>query len=238
MSRLRSITLELGGPPEWISDGEIALESHRKNYGPNGPQQLVVLWWNWPRDHWNELRDDLSMNFFDEPPQGLVDNGEMTKEQLETATEFVEELIGLGVLKLPSETLLNNFPLFLVEKVIRGQWRCIADGKSGGQHNVCSSDLVHLGTPDDILYSGGFSAVIDISKFFHMFPTVSSEQKYMSLIHPRTGMLYIYATCPMGTRNSPGGTGRFGNAFIRMLSNRCLLFQGTPRRNDFLCRLA
>jgi hypothetical protein len=181
------------------------------------------------------------MNFLEEPPKGLVDNSSMMAEQLETAIKFVDELIKLGVLRRPQEPLQNNFPLFLVEKSTRGQWRCIADGKSGGQNDVCSSDPVHLGTPEDVLpflYTGGFSAVIDISKFFHMFLTVPSERKYMGLIHPKTGEHYCYCSCPMGTRNSPGASGRFGNAFMRMLVNGCGLFHGTPRRNDFLSRLA
>jgi hypothetical protein len=71
-----------------------------------------------------------------------------------------------------------------------------------------------------------------------MFPTVPSERKYMGLIHPATGAHYVYATCPMGTRNSPGATGRFGNAFIRMTLEGCPRFHGMARRNDFLCRLA
>jgi hypothetical protein len=181
------------------------------------------------------------MNFLTAPPAGLVNNSEMTDEQLEIATQFVDELIELGVLELPTEPLQNNFPLFLVEKTTRGDWRCIADGKSGGQNEVCSSDPVHLGAPDDILpflYTGGVSAVIDISKFFHMFPTVPAERKYMGLVHPKTGVHYWYATCPMGTRNSPGASGRFGNAFIRMLNSSCEVFRGTARRNDFLCHLA
>jgi hypothetical protein len=156
------------------------------------------------------------MNFLEEPPPGLVANSDMTEEQLVTATQFVEKLIALGVLERPREPLVNNFSLFLVEKTTRGEWRCIADGKSGGQNDVCSSDPVHLGTPDDILpflYTGGFSAVVDISKFFHMFPAVPSKRKYMGLTHPGSGEPFCYATCPMGTRNSPGASGRFGNAF-------------------------
>jgi hypothetical protein len=72
---------------------------------------------------------------------------------------------------------------------------------------------------------------------FYMFPTVKAERKYMGLIHPKTGEHFCYATCPMGT-GSPGASGRFGNAFMRMLVDGCPLFQGTARRNDFLCRLA
>jgi hypothetical protein len=241
LNRLCEVTAELDGPPSWIEEGKAILAAHRENYGPDGPKNVVVLWWNWPREHWEELREGASMNFLEEPPPGLVKNSVMTEEQLDTATLFVDELIDLGVLQEPLEPLRNNFPLFLVEKSIPGEWRCIADGKSGGQNDVCSSDPVHLGTPDDILpflYSGGTSAVIDISKFFHMFPTVPSERKYMGLIHPKTDTHFCYATCPMGTRNSPGASGRFGNAFMRMLGEGCHLFRGSPRRNDFLSRLA
>jgi hypothetical protein len=42
----------------------------------------------------------------------------------------------------------------------------------------------------------------------------------------------------MGTRNFPGATGRFGNAFIHMLVEGCPRFQGTARQKAFLCRLA
>jgi hypothetical protein len=241
MARLTAVTEELGGPPSWISDGEVTLVAHRANYGPKGPQSLVILWWNWPREHWKGLREGASMNFMGEPPPGLVENSPMTGEQLATAVEFVDELIALGVLQTPTEVLRNNFPLFLVEKAIPGEWRCIADGKTGGQNEVCTSDPVHLGGPQDILpflYTGGASAVIDILKFFHMFPTVLGERKFMGLIHPRTGVHYWYATCPMGTGNSPGASRRFGNAFIRMLVEGCPLLHGTPHRNDFLSRLA
>jgi hypothetical protein len=70
------------------------------------------------------------MNFLEALHPGLVANLAMTAEQVETATQFVDELIELGVLQRPTEPLQNNFPLFLVEKVIQGQWRYIADKKS------------------------------------------------------------------------------------------------------------
>jgi hypothetical protein len=180
MSRLREVTQELGGPDTWVTDGEASLASHRLNYGPDGAKHLVVLWWNWPPEHWGELRDGASMNFLEEPPAGLVANSAMTDKQLETAVQFVDELISLGVLERPAEPLQNNFPLFLLEKAERGQWRCITNGKSGGQNDVCSSDPVHLGGPDDILpflYTGGMSAVIDISKYvLHVSHRESREE--------------------------------------------------------------
>lgn len=56
-----------------------------------------------------------------EPEPGLVKNSAMTAEQLETATGFVNNLIDLGVLQKPTEPLKNNFPLFLVEKSVKGR---------------------------------------------------------------------------------------------------------------------
>jgi hypothetical protein len=41
--------------------------------------------------------------------------------------------------------------------------------------------------PEDVLprmYPGGFSSVIDVSKFFHMLLTVDEERKFMGIIHP------------------------------------------------------
>jgi hypothetical protein len=64
-----------------------------KNYGPDKPKHLVVLWWNWPPEHWDELQDMASMNFLQEPPPGLVDNSAMTADQLETTISSVNELI-------------------------------------------------------------------------------------------------------------------------------------------------
>lgn len=96
---------------------------------------------------------------------------------------------------------------------------------------MCSCNPIHLGAPDDIL-------PFDISNFFHMFTIVPAEQKYMGLIHSKTGEHFCYATCPMATKNSPGASGWFGNAFMWMLVSGCRLFQGMAWRKDFLCRLA
>ena len=72
-------------------------------------------------------------------------------------------------------------------------------------------------SPDQILphlYTGGWSGIVDASKYFHMFKTRKDEQKYFGLVHPSTNEMYVYNTFPMGTRNSPGASGRFGSAFI------------------------
>ena len=100
------------------------------------------------------------MNFMLQPKTSKMDNFNMDEEQLETATRFVDELIHLGVLVEREERQAeNNFPLFLFPKPGQtGQWRCIADGKAGGQNEVCLSDPLHLLQPQDILprlYPGG-----------------------------------------------------------------------------------
>jgi hypothetical protein len=78
----------------------------------------------------------------------------------------------------------------------------------------------------DLLYTGGFSAVVDASKFFYQFPTHPEDHPYLGLLHPVTGILYYYGGLPMGGGNSPAVAGRFGNSFVRMLKERCALFQG------------
>jgi hypothetical protein len=81
------------------------------------------------------------------------------------------------------------------------------------------------------MYTGGFSAVVDASKFFYQFPTHPDDQPYLGLLHPVTGILYYYGGLPMGGGNSPAVAGRFGNAFVRMLKARFAIFQGAPRAN-------
>ena len=100
---------------------------------------------------------------------------------------------------------------------------------------MCVADPCHMTSPDHILpylYSGGFSASLDLSKYFHMFLTKPEEHKYMGLIHPGTGDTYIYRTLPMGTRNSPGASGRLGAAFIREVMETSDLFGGLPVDNS------
>ena len=89
--------------------------------------------------------------------------------------------------------------------------------------------------PDHILqnlYTGRFSATLDLSKFFHMFLTRAEEHQYMGITHPNTGRQYVYHCLPMGTRNSPGASGRFGAAFIRTILRTSTLFQGQPVDNS------
>ena len=236
---LRAACDTLDDPETAFTEGLKILDLHGKNYGEEGPKHLVLLWWEWPQEKWGELRDGLSMNFLEAPIPGLVQNAPMNPEELRTAIKFVDELIALGVLEEEPTpgNVVNNCPLFLVPKPGQpGQYRCIADMKKGGQNRVCAADPVQMTMPGDILprlYRGGYSATLDIAKFFHMFPTVDSERPYMGCIHPGTGKMYRYKTLPMGSGNSPGASSRFGATFRRLVEETLPAFQGRPRQNDY-----
>ena len=66
-----------------------------------------------------------------------------------------------------------------------------------------------------------------------MFPTRADEQKYLGLIHPGSGIMHVYDTLPMGTRNLSGTSGRFGAAFLLQIRESYPLFQGIPQDNSF-----
>ena len=223
-----------------IDNGKADLARHRENYGPQGPQQLQILWWEFPREHWEALRTGSSMNFLKEPRIGLTPNARMTPEQQEISGEFVDELIALKVLtKAPDDDpILANCPLFVVPKPGQpGQWRIIADCKKGGQNEVIGQGPVYLPQAHIILhqmYSGGWTAVVDASKFFYQFPTVLSERKYLGLVHPVTGEHYRYAGLPMGTGSSPALAGQYGAGFLRRLRARHPeIFDGEPIENTW-----
>ena len=66
VKNLRMAIDSLGkGHEHLYSEGLEILAQHRKNYGPDGPVSLTILWWEWPKTHWNELRDGASMNFME-----------------------------------------------------------------------------------------------------------------------------------------------------------------------------
>lgn len=225
-------------PPSLIDEEEV-LAKHRLNYSEEGPKHLVNLWWMFPRIHWEELRLGASMNFMETPKPGLVENQLATGDQLALQIKFVDGLIDLGVLA-PEKgyKIVNNFPLFLAPKPKQpGEYRCIADGKRGGQNNVCVSDPCQMTQPHFILpylYTRGWSCILDMSKYFHMFLTRLEEQQHLGIIHPLTKLLLAYMTFPMGTRNSPPASGRFGGAFIRLVKDTCEEFQGVKVFNTFV----
>jgi hypothetical protein len=82
------------------------------------------------------------------------------------------------------------------------------------------------------MYEGGYSAVVDASKFFHQFPTHPNDRPYLGLKHLVTGILYVYWGLPMGGAASPGIAGQFGLSLLRLLRETSALFQqGMARAN-------
>mmetsp|Transcript_15716 Transcript_15716/g.22422 ORF Transcript_15716/g.22422 Transcript_15716/m.22422 type:complete len:338 (+) Transcript_15716:3717-4730(+) len=238
LSNLRAVCQLLPDGNAAFADGLRRLSQHSQNYGDEGPKHLVLLWWEWPPEHHAELRFGLSMNFLREPPSSIKPNAPMNESEKATAIKFVDELCALGVLEPEPYPgfVRNTCPLFLVPRPGQpGQYRCIADMKKGGQNACNGADPVQMTSPGDILprlYQGGFSATLDIAKYFHMFPTVESERMFLGCIHPATDVMLQYVTLPMGAGNSPGASNRFGAVFLRLVTTTLSAFQGEASRND------
>jgi hypothetical protein len=219
-----------------LREGLEALEIHRANYTDQGPKYLQVLWWEFPETHREAVRMGSSMRFLVDPGTELVENPPLTPEQLEVVCEFVEELRSLGVLRPATRPLRRVCPLFVVEKPgQKGQWRCIADMKRGGQNACCGLDPIFLPSTKDILphlYEGGWTAIADASKYFHNFPTLPEERDLIGLIHPRTGEHLWYVGLPMGAANSPSATCRMGEGALEMLREEAPIFKAVIYREN------
>jgi hypothetical protein len=218
------------------------LDIHRDNYDANGPtlKKLQLLWWEWPPEHWDGIRDGSSMHFMVDPVPDIKANAAMTPEQLPIAIEFVEELEAIRALGDPKngDPILCNAPLFILQKDNQpGEWRILADWGKGEQNCCMGNDPVFLPIRMQILdsmYTGGYGAVTDDgSKFFYQFPTRADEQKYLSRLHPGTGRLRAYQGLPMGSGNSPPAAGRYGLSFCRLVRQSFAVFQGAAEANCY-----
>ena len=202
--------------------------------------KVQLLWWEWPPEYWDRVPHGFPINFVSYPKVPLQPNAEMTSEQRTIAAAFIDELIGLGVcLPLADyEELKATTPLFCLEKRGQpGEYRVLADMKSGGQNAFVAKDPVHLYSSIDMLsrmYTGGWSAVADASKYFYSFPTRNDERPYLGIYHPITNDFYVWAGLPMGAGNSPAASGAAGNGFLRSLLERASVFQGMPVDNTFV----
>jgi hypothetical protein len=217
------------------------LKRHRLNYtaeGPN-PTHLQLLWWEFPMESWDELREGYSMNFITPPKEQITPNSEMTAEQVTIAEEFVEELVNLGVLiRVKPGEMVTNGPLFCLPKPGQpGQWRILSDMRRGGQNETVGADptvFPKSGMILDQLYTAGSSAVADTSKFFYNFPTKPDERRYLGCIHPRRPEEHlVYGDLPMGGGNSPAMAGRHGAALLRKIQEISPLYRGTPAANTW-----
>ena len=243
--RLRSLRAAAATYPDPAlieQEGLEMLRIHRGNYDRDGPAptELRILWWEFQQEHWEPLRVGSRMNFLATPCRELTPNANMDAEQLEIGSEFVEELLSLGVLR--KYPVSANGPMFVVPKEGQpGQWRVISDMLRGGQNVCIGSDPVYLPRVSHIvqeLYEDGWSAVVDASKFFWQFRTHPDDREFLGCIHPLTKELYAYFGLPMGSASSPCLGGRYGLAFLRRLRARFMLFQGKPAVNCYWTKLS
>ena len=211
------------------------------NYFSEGPSPkwLQLLWLEFLPEHWEDLRNGFRQNFLATPPSTLTPNSKMDKSGLQAAAAFVDELLDSGVICSLEEgmNIVANAPLFVVPKEGQpGQWRIIADMEKGGQNECIGSDPVFLPRTGHILeemYAGGYSAVVDMSKYFYNIPTHPDDHPFLGLVHPITGILYAYFGLPMGSSNSPAAASRVGNAFIHQLHQKFDIFLGIGTANCF-----
>ena len=222
-----------------IKEGEEALKVHRQNYSDEGPKRLQLLWWEFPKEHWNALISGSSMNFLIKPTGEMVPNSEMEEPDRKVAALYVDELKSLGVLQPAKGELLANCPLFCVDKP-DGSKRCIADCKRGGQNACIGKEPVYLVQKNTILpqlYAGGYSAVADCSKQFHNFPTRQDEQCYLGCIHPITQEQLVWVGLPMGSSNSPSIACKITNSVLRQIKELDIQFSGKPINNTWQCAM-
>jgi hypothetical protein len=165
-------------PGPLIEEGILHLRAHRSNYNRSNPdpQRLQLLWWMFPPEHWDALREGSSMNFMHQPRCEITPNAPMEEEQIAIAEEFLDELVSLGTFipVAPGEMSANG-PLFCLPKPGQpGQWCILSDMKRGGQNAAIGPDPTVFPKSEHILnqmYTNGWSAVIDASKCFYQFKT-------------------------------------------------------------------
>ena len=222
-------------------DGLEALEFYRTNYTDAGPKYLQLLWWEFPEEHQEEVQLGSSLCFLMDPGKELVDNADLDDAQLEVVEQFLAELISLGALVASTRPLKRVCPLFCVPKPGQpGEWRVIADMLRGGQNDFCASEPIYLPQHQDILphmYAGGWTAIADMSKYFHNYLTLMAERDLIGVIHPITGQHLWWKGLPMGACNSPSISCRLGEGALELLRRECPLFQGTAQENTWRCAL-
>jgi hypothetical protein len=76
MTNLRKAAESFPDPAGVIAEGIKALNTHRNNYAMDGPdpKKLQLLWWEFPMEHWQPLREGSRMNFLRQPEPMIHDN--------------------------------------------------------------------------------------------------------------------------------------------------------------------
>jgi len=238
VATLKEAIKEAPNPQELYEGGLRALAIHRGNYTGEGPKRLQLLWWEFPKEHHEGLREGFRMNFLITPEGELQLNSVMDEVERAAAGKFVDELELLGVLGEAKGELKANCALFCVDKGPKqpDEKRCIADMKKGGQNSCIGKDPTFLVRSEDILphlYPGGWTSIADASKYFHNYKTHPDEHLLLGCIHPVTGRHLVYLGLPMGSASSPSIACRMGNSAIRQLKTESQTFSGKPVENTW-----
>lgn len=101
VANLRSAAAHYGDrAPALVREGLQILDVHRGNYRDGVPdlQKLQLIWWEFPREHWDEIREGGSMNFITKPPARETPNSPMDEEATALAAGFMDELIEIGAM--------------------------------------------------------------------------------------------------------------------------------------------
>jgi hypothetical protein len=139
-----------------IEHGHACLRDHRSNYDNVGarPTRLRILWWEFPREHWDKLWEGSRMHFLRDPIACIHPNLAMTPDQARVGGAFLDKLWELGIAaeQPANDPVLTTAPLFCVPKPHQlNEWRVIANMKEGGQNECVGTDPVYLNRPTHIL---------------------------------------------------------------------------------------
>jgi hypothetical protein len=98
VASLKKAIKEAPNPEELYEEGLQTLSIHQRNYSNEGPKQLQLLWWEFPKEHHKGLQQGFKMNFLITPGGELQLNSVMDDVERAAAGKFVDELELLGVL--------------------------------------------------------------------------------------------------------------------------------------------
>ena len=169
------------------------------------------------------------MNFIHPPLLGTLLNQEFIGPAFKGAIKFKEGLISLAVQRKANaqDDVQNNLSLFLIQKPSQlDEFRSIVDGKVGG-NEIYMANPCHMISPGKMIsfiYTYGWSANLDIAKYFHIFLNLPAEHKYLRVTYLGNKEMYAYDRFLMGTHNSLVMSGRIGLYFIWLTLNSSPIF--------------
>jgi hypothetical protein len=128
--------------------------------------------------------------------------------------------------------VFTTAPLRGAKEGQEGQWRVISDMLRGENQCIAGDPVLppRISHILDQMYSNGYSAVVDASKYFYQFPTHPADRLPRAEQHPITGSTCLSTLGSQWSMHSPLlGVSRHGLSFIRMLKDRFKSFKAAQR---------